>query len=52
MFAALTEEGEFVVFELIGSYDLEVDDVVSHNDFHALGGEDHRNKTKGISMSV
>jgi hypothetical protein len=52
MFAAMTEDGEFVVFELLGTDNLEVGDVVSHGDFHALGAEDYRIETKSITVSV
>ena len=52
MFAAQTDDGEYVIFELLGSDNLEVGDIISHKDFRALGGEDYRNETKRASISV
>ena len=52
MVAALTEDGEYVVFELLGSYALEINDVVSHPDFYSMGGKVYRNLSKDENMDV
>ena len=52
MFAAQTEDGEFVIFELLGSDEPEIGDVVSHVDFHSMGGEQYKNRTQGVTVSV
>lgn len=52
MFAAQTEDGEFVIFELLDSEEPEIGDVVSHRDFHSMGGEDYTNLTRGVTIFV
>lgn len=52
MYGAETEDGEFVIFELLDSDEPEVGDVVSHPDFHSMGGEDYRNATQKVTISV
>ena len=52
MVAAMTEEGEYSIFELLGAYDVEIGDVVSCNDFSSMGGETYRNVTKNEDMDV
>ncbi len=52
MFAAQTEDGEFVIFELLDSDEPDIGDVVSHPDFHSMGGEDYTNLTQGVTISV
>lgn len=52
MVAAKTEDGEYSIFELLGSYEIAVGDVVSSSDFHSMGGEKYKNLTKNESMDV
>src|SRR5438093_6038142 len=52
MFGVETEDGEFVIFELLDSDEPEIGDVVSHPDFHSLGEEHYNNLTQGITISV
>jgi hypothetical protein len=52
MFAVQTEDGEFVIFELLDSDEPEIGDVVSHPDFHSMGGGDYENLTQGVTISV
>ena len=37
--AKIYVRNEYVIFELLDSCDIEVDDVVSHPDFYNIGGE-------------
>lgn len=52
MYGAQTEEGEFVIFEVLDSDEPEIADIVSHPDFYAMGGEDYRNLTQNVTISV
>jgi hypothetical protein len=52
MAAAKTEEGEFVIFELLGGHNLEIGDIISHPDFSSMGGEEYINKTQNERMDV
>ena len=52
MVAAKTEDGEFSIFELLCSYDVEVGDIISCADFTSMGSEVYRNVTKNESMSI
>jgi len=53
MFAAeIVGEGGFVIFELLDSIEPEIGDVVSHADFTSMGGEDYRNVTQQVTISV
>lgn len=52
MVAAQTEDGQYSIFELLGSYDIDVGDVVSSSDFNSMGGETYRNITKREDMDV
>jgi hypothetical protein len=52
MFGALTEDGEYVIFELLDSDEPEIDDIVSHSDFHSMGSEDYKNLTQNQTISV
>jgi len=52
MYGAQTDDGEFVIFELLDSDAPLIGDVVSHPDFHSLGSEDYRNITQQVTISV
>lgn len=53
MYAAEIEgTGEFVVFELLDSYEPEIGDVISHHDFFRMGGETYKNLTQGCDFDV
>ena len=52
MVAARTEEGEYVIFELMGSNEIEIGDIVSHNDIYSMGSEDYYNQSKLETFSV
>ncbi|WP_172558834.1 hypothetical protein [Vibrio fluvialis] len=44
--------GEYVIFELLGSCEPEIGDVVSHTDFYSMGGEVFRNLTQKCDIDV
>jgi hypothetical protein len=52
MYAAETQDNEFVVFELRDADELEIGDVVIHPDFNSLGSEEYRNATQDVTVSV
>ena len=52
MVAAETKDGEYVIFQLLESYDLELGDQIRHNDFYSMGGEIYLNLTKDERMHV
>ena len=53
MYAAEIEGGgEFVIFELLDSSEPEIGDVISHPDFHSMGGETFKNLTQGCEFGV
>jgi hypothetical protein len=52
MVAAKTEDGEFIIFELLGSYEPQKGDAISHSDFHTMGREIYRNMTQKSDMDV
>ncbi len=53
MYAAeIDGSGEYVVFELLGSPEPEIEDVVSHHDFYSMGGETFKNITQGCDIDV
>lgn len=52
MIAAKSEDGEYVIVELLGGYDLEIGDIISHNDFYSMGSEEYYNISKSEMMSV
>jgi hypothetical protein len=52
MYAAETQDNEFVVFELLDADELEIGDVVIHPDFSSLGSEEYRNATQDVTVSV
>ena len=52
MFAARTENGEFVIIELLCADEPNIGDIVSHSDFTSMGGQDYRNVTQQITISV
>lgn len=52
MIAAKSEDGEYVIIELLGSYEIEMGDIISHEDFYSMGSEDYYNNTKSEMMSV
>lgn len=52
MYGAQTGEGEFVIFEVLDSDEPELGDIVSHPDFYTMGGEDYRNLTQNVTISV
>ena len=52
MVGARTENGDYVVFELSGSCDAEIGDVISHPRLDVLGAERFRNVTQKIDIDV
>lgn len=36
MIAARSEDGEFVILEILGECNIEIGDIVSHKDFHSM----------------
>lgn len=52
MIAAKTEDGEYVIFELLGGYDIEPGNMVSHHDFHSMAGEKYFNMSTQETMDV
>ena len=50
--AAIEGHGEFVIFELLDSYEPEVGDVISHPDFYSMGGETYVNQTQDCQIDV
>lgn len=52
MYAAQSDDGEFVVFELLDSCEPEMGDVISHSDFYSLGGDTYINLTQEEKMDV
>lgn len=50
--AEIDGQGEFVIFELLGSAEPEIGDVVSHPDFYSMGGETFRNLTQQCQIDV
>jgi hypothetical protein len=52
MIAAQTEDGEYVIFELLSGSAIEIGDTISHEDFYSLGSEDYNNVTKREVMNV
>lgn len=51
MVTALTENGEYTSFEILGGYDVEIGDVISGN-LESLGGETFYNQTKKEKFEV
>jgi hypothetical protein len=52
MVAAQTSDGEYVIIELLGNYDIEIGHVISHHDFTSMGSENYLNITTGEIMDV
>ena len=53
MYAAeIDGSGEYVIFELLDTDELEIGDVITHQDFYSMGGETYRNQTQGCSIEV
>jgi len=52
MIAAHSEEGEYVILEILGGYEIDKGDIVSHNDFYSMGYEEYYNLSKQYSFSV
>lgn len=52
MVAARNDDGEFVIIELLGDYEVEIGHIVSHPDFTSMGGEKYLNLTTGETMDV
>lgn len=50
--AARTDDGEFVIIELLGDYVLSYGDEVCHHDFTSMGGNKYLNKSTGEWMDV
>lgn len=44
--------GEYVIFELLDTDELEVGDVISHPDFYSMGGETFKNITQQCQIEV
>ncbi len=52
MVAARSEDGEYVILELIGSNEIEIGDIISHKDIYSMGSEDYYNNTKLETFNV
>jgi len=52
MVAAQTTDGDYVIIELLGDYDIDIGHVVSHPDFTSMGGEKYQNLSTGELMDV
>jgi len=53
MYAAEIEgHGEYVIFELLGSAEPEIGDILSHQDFYSMGGETFENVTQQCNICV
>jgi len=52
MVAAQTIDGDYVIFEILGDYDVEIGHVVSHHDFTSMGSEKYRNLSTEETMDV
>ncbi len=50
-FVAVSTDDGITVFELLGGYEVEIDDVISGN-LDSLGGESFKNETKLEDMEV
>lgn len=53
MYAAeIDERGEYVIFELLDSSELEIGDVISHPNFYSMGSETFNNITQQCQIDV
>jgi hypothetical protein len=52
LFAARTEDGEYVIFESLGPCEATIGDVVNHKDFYGTKREVYRNITSDESFEV
>lgn len=53
MYAAeIDGRGEYVIFELLDSIELEIGDLISHPDFYSMGGETFMNLTQQCQIDV
>lgn len=52
MIAALSEVGDYIILEIMGNYDIDEGDIVSHTDFYSMGSEEYYNLSKQYSFSV
>ena len=52
MYKAQSDNGEFVVFELLDSYKPEMGDIKSHPGFYSMGGETYTNVTQETKFEV
>jgi hypothetical protein len=52
MYAAESEDGGFVILELLGHGEPQIGDVLSHKDFALLGAAPYRNLTQNLTISV
>ena len=50
--AKSADSDDIVIFELLGEYEVQLGDVISHPDFTSMGGETYRNVTQQQDMSV
>jgi len=50
--AKSADTGDIVIFQLLGSYDVPLGDVVSRPDFRSVGGETYRKVTQKEDMDV
>ena len=50
--AEIDDSGEFVIFELLDSMELEIGDLIEHPDFYSMGGETYRNITQCCEFDV
>lgn len=50
--AEIDDTGEFVIFRLLDTSEVEIDDRISHPDFYRMGLEVFENHTQGRKMSV
>jgi hypothetical protein len=52
MVAVLTENGDFTIIEIIGSYEIDIGDELTWKNDTALGSEQYRNITKKQDIEV
>jgi hypothetical protein len=52
MAAAKTPDGDYVIIELLGEYEIEIGHDVSHYDFTSMGRNKYLNLTTGETMEV
>ena len=53
MYAAeIDGSGEYVIFQLLDSYEPEIGDIITHEDFYSMGGETYKKLTQDCEFVV